>query len=73
MLRQQFQILQEQQQKKLLRMKQLKEEKAAKKDSSPKAKPGKGAPTADSNDNKVNGFGVDDDLGLQVRYCINYI
>ena len=64
MLRQQFQILQEQQQKKLLRMKQLKEEKAAKKDAS--SKPGKGG-AADSNENKVNGFGVDDDLGLKVR------
>ncbi|XP_072173638.1 coiled-coil domain-containing protein 13-like [Diadema setosum] len=60
-LRQQFQVLQEQQQKKLMRMKQRQEEKANKKEGAGKSPRG-GADASEV----INGFGVDDNLGLKL-------
>lgn len=60
-LRHQFQVLQEQQQKKLMRMKQRQEGKTAKKDGS-----GSKSEEVQGGDSQMNGFGVQDDLGLKV-------
>ncbi|XP_054751621.2 coiled-coil domain-containing protein 13-like [Lytechinus pictus] len=59
-LRQQFQVLQEQQQKKLMRMKQRQEGKVAKKGASSKSEDVKGG------EKQLNGFGVQDDLCLKL-------
>eukprot|EP00057_Strongylocentrotus_purpuratus_P024828 XP_011679302.1 PREDICTED: coiled-coil domain-containing protein 13 isoform X2 [Strongylocentrotus purpuratus] len=60
-LRHQFQVLQEQQQKKLMRMKQRQEGKTAKKDGS-----GSKSEEVQGGDSQMNGFGVQDDLGLKL-------
>ena len=66
-LRHQFQVLQEQQQKKLMRMKQRQEGKSSKKDGS--SKPGTEGVQGD--ESEMDGFGVQDDLGLKV--CMHLI